>query len=492
MTVQAVWNLVRFHWVALLVALLLGGVGGAAAASAQQPVYTATSQLFVTVSNGRDASQIAQGATYSTEQARNFAAVGTLQIVLASVIDDLNLDLTINELRAKVAITVPLNTSIISISAKDPQPELAAKIANSVASGLAGAVGKLAPDSRAGTTPVQLQPVETAEPPSAPSAPRPKVLMTLGALLALSIAVLLLAAKDHFRAKVRTPEQASTVTGAPLVGTITAQRDVQRRPMISSATVNSLRAEQYRQIRTNLRFLQMDHDNKVLVFTSALPGEGKSTTAANVAAAIAAAGSTVCLVEADLRKPSLAAVLDLEGGVGLTTVITGEAELDDVIQPWGATGLHVVLAGELPPNPSELLGSSRAETVLNAIRDRFDVTIIDGPPLLPVTDAAILSRLFGGAILVVSERRVQLRDLRRAVAKMTMVEAPILGCVVTMSRAKSASAKRYAGYASAAAAARTPPETSSRQAPTPRGDRRAARRGRDAEERRDLRSSNVP
>ncbi|MCW2848941.1 MAG: chromosome partitioning protein [Marmoricola sp.] len=443
MTVRAIWDVFRFHWMGLVLATVVGAAVGFTWGDLTQPQYTANAEVFVGVSNGQDVSQIAQGATYSVQQARNFAAVTSRQVVLKKVIDDLDLGLTPGQLRKKLSVTVPLNTSIISISITDVNANLAAEIANSTADSLTDSVDQLSPRANDGSRPVRVQSVERAVAPSSASSPNVPVLVFLCALAGFALTLIALVLNDFLRAKVRDPEHAAQLVSAPVIGTLSRLREIAKQPMAFPAAERSKRAEQYRQIRTSLRFLQMDQGHKVFVFTSAVEGEGKSTTAANVAASIAASGTSVCLVEGDLRRPSLGSILDLEGGVGLTNVIAHEAELDDVLQPWGQDGLHVLLAGETPPNPSEMLESIRAHDVLRRLRDRFEITIIDCPPVVPVTDAAILARTFGGAILVVSERQVGVRDVRRAVDRMEAVDAPILGVVVSKSRASGVSARYY-------------------------------------------------
>jgi succinoglycan biosynthesis transport protein ExoP len=132
--------------------------------------------------------------------------------------------------------------------------------------------------------------------------------------------------------------------------------------------------------------------------TSSLSGEGKSTTAINLAITLADAGARVALVDVDPRKPSIARYLGLEGDVGLTTVLIGLTDLQNAMQPWGNAGLHVLASGQIPPNPSELLGSRFMASLLEHLTSQYDIVLIDTPPLLPVTDAAILAKISGGAL----------------------------------------------------------------------------------------------
>lgn len=447
MDLNHLWTFLRFHWILLVTSAILGGSVGLGLASVSEQEYTAKSELFIAVSNGRDTGGVAQGADYSQQQARNFSAVATREVVLEPVIERLGLDLTTEQLRRKLSSSVPLNTSIISISATDPSPERAAQIANATASSLVSSADKLTPKLADNQSLVRLQTVESATVPSQPSAPNTRLFVVLGALAGLVLAVAAVTVRDLSKAKVRTTDQVKSIVGSAMIGSIMADRSVPKAPMVLVSAPTSVRAEEFRQLRTNLRFLQTDRQHKAFVVTSSVPGEGKSTTSANLAATIAAAGARVCLVEADLRRPSLGRILDLEDGVGLTTILAGDAELDDVLQFWGEDGLAVLLAGEIPPNPSELLSTDQAESVLRQIVNRFDVTIIDSPPLNPVTDASILARLFGGAVLVVGSKKVELRELRRAVERLDMVDAEVLGTVLCMAPTTVMSRYRHS-YAS--------------------------------------------
>jgi capsular exopolysaccharide synthesis family protein len=432
---RGILNLLRLHWLTVLFVTVLGGGLGFGYTLLATAEYTAQTELFVAVSTSENTGELAQGSNYSQQQARNYSAVATREIVLQPVINALDLETTVDALRKRVSTSVPLNTSLISIAVTDTSAERAAATANGIATSLSNSVQKLVPKLPDGTYPLQLKTVQSASVPSFPSSPNKMLAVALGLLAGLVAASGLVAVREFVNAKVRTADQIKQATGSSLLGSIVYDRSASSAPMALRANKLSPRAEEFRQLRTNLRFLQADTDHKVFVLTSSIPGEGKSATAANLAATIAASGASVCLVEADLRRPSLGGILDLEGGVGFTTLLAGEADLDDVLQPWGPDGMRVLLSGEIPPNPSELLGSVRAEEILLAVKDRFDVTIIDCPPLIPVTDATILARLFGGAILIVGAKKVEMRELRKAVERMTVVDAPVLGTVLNLAPA---------------------------------------------------------
>ncbi len=435
-------RLLRYHWVVIVVSCVLGIVAGFGLARLATPEYTAKAEVFVMVTGGATTGEVAQSTNYAQQQARNFSAVATREVVLERVIDELGLDLTVGQLRPQVAASVPLNTTVIAITVTDESATRAAEIANGVATSLSEVVPELTPQVD-DESPVQLQIIESAVPPSSPSAPSRPLYMFMGLLGGLAVAAVIVVLRGIVLARVRTKEQVSEITGSTVIGSISQSRQAVRNPMALTTDAQSIRAEEYRQLRANLRFLELGEHRKVFVVTSSIPSEGKSSTAANLAAALAASGQSVCLVEADLRKPSLADVLDLPEGLGFTSVLMGESAVEDALLGWGPDGLQVLLAGDIPPNPSELLESPAAIEVIDELRRRFDTVIIDSPPLNPVADAAVLARLFGGVILVVGSRRVRASELRRATERLAAVGATIEGAVLNLASGTDSSNYRY-------------------------------------------------
>lgn len=433
---QGVWRILRFNWLFIVILALLGAGAGAALAFRATPLYTADAQLIVTVTSGATTGELNQGSNYSQQQARNYAAVASREIVLAPVLEDLRLETDVDGLRKIVSASVPLNTAIVSISVENPDAELAAKIANATARSLAATAGQLAPrvDEVKGS-PVKLVVIETAVAPETPSSPNRPLMILVGLLAGVLISLALLVLRELLGAKVRTVEQAASLVPAHMLGSVQLPRNPETEPIAVVHEPHSETAEGFRQLRTNLRFIQNDDAHKAILVTSSMSGEGKSTIAANLAAAMAASRSRVCLVEADLRRPSLAKLLDLTDGAGLATVLVGEAKAEDVLQPWGPDGLHVIVAGEIPPNPSELLESQRAAQVFADLRSRFDVIVVDSPPVNGIADASILAKLLGGALFVVGAKVAKERDVRHALEQLATVEAPVHGTVFNAGRA---------------------------------------------------------
>jgi capsular exopolysaccharide synthesis family protein len=236
--------------------------------------------------------------------------------------------------------------------------------------------------------------------------------------------------------------------------------------------------EALRELRTNLSFLDVDQPPRIIVVTSSVPGEGKSTVTANLAVTLAAAGENIVVVDGDLRRPTLVDVFGLVPGVGVTDVLAGTADLGDVLQPWSALpNLSVLGSGRIPPNPSELLGSQAMKKMLSTLAQNATV-LIDAPPLLPVTDAAVLSRVADGAIVVIQAGKTTQEQLDQSLGNLEKVRGRVLGTVLNYVPTRGADAYSYYGtYSSASPPAVSTPVPD--EAPRPGAAVAAASSGKD-------------
>lgn len=189
-------------------------------------------------------------------------------------------------------------------------------------------------------------------------------------------------------------------------------------------------SEAFRVLRTNLQFLGLDKPLKSILVTSATPGEGKTTTIVNLAVTFAQTGARVCLVDADLRRPTVAKVLGIDNWTGLTTALIGQEGLDACLHETSVPDLVVLPSGPIPPNPAELLGSGRMSQLLADLEERFDMVLVDSPPVMAVTDAAVLAPKVGGALLVVRSGVVARTQVSRAKEALEAVKAKLLGVVL--------------------------------------------------------------
>lgn len=189
-------------------------------------------------------------------------------------------------------------------------------------------------------------------------------------------------------------------------------------------------SEAFRVLRTNIQFLGLDQPLKTILVTSASPAEGKTTTIANLAVAFAQSGMRVCIVDADLRRPMVAKTFDIDNWSGLTTALLGQKSVESTVRETTVPGLYVLPSGPIPPNPAELLGSQRMTNLLAELEANFDMVLVDTPPILAVTDAAVLAPKVGGVVLVVRSGKVDRRQALRAKEALAAVKANVLGAVL--------------------------------------------------------------
>lgn len=207
-------------------------------------------------------------------------------------------------------------------------------------------------------------------------------------------------------------------------------------------------SEAFRTLRTNFQFTSVDLESKKVMITSAGPGEGKSTTAANLAVSIAQTGKSVLIVDADLRNPTQHKFFSLNNGEGLSSSMVQDQEFQYYIRETAVPGISVLPGGPVPPNPAELVGSKRMKRLLEEVSKQFDIVLIDTPPIIAVTDAAILAQEVDGVILVLASGEVQKDYAKKAKELLDKVNAKILGVVLNKADAKTGDYYYYYYYGS--------------------------------------------
>jgi capsular exopolysaccharide synthesis family protein len=439
-------RILRRNWLLITTCALLGLLVGAIASFAVRPTYTAQTKLFVAIQSSGSVQELQQGNTFTQARVQSYVETATEPIVLQPVVDALGLDLTPKQLAGKVTATADLNTVIITIAAEDTSPVQAAAIAQATADSLVRSIDNLESTDEGVTSPVNTEIITPATAPSDPSAPNTRLNLALGLLVGLALGVGAAVLRTTLDTRVRGESDLRRISEAPVLGGITFDPDAAKKPLLTQVAGQSPRAESFRQIRTNLQFAHVSHKSKAVLVTSSLPGEGKSTTASNLAIAIAQGGQSVVLVDADLRRPRVDEYLGLERNAGLTTALIGRADVEDLLQPWGEDELYVLTAGQIPPNPSELLGSDAMKELITHLETKFDAVIIDAPPLLPVTDAAVLAQQVGGVVLVIGSSKVKLPDLQKSLGNLEMVNADLLGVVINLLPSKGPDAYSYTYY----------------------------------------------
>ncbi len=449
MSLHTLVQLARRRWKVLLAVPVASVCLALLATVLMTPQYESRTTLFVSatpVSGGT--TDLLQGNNFTQARVRSYVDLVTTDAVLRPVIREEGLDTTVRELAERVSGSSPLDTVLIDVRVSDEDAEQAAVLADAVAASLVDVVTDLESPASDQPSSVRLNVVEDAQVAEGPVSPQPLLGALLGLVLGLGLAVGGVVAWDALDTRVRSAEQASEALEAPVLTALQTDPDMGQRWMVSHETGFSSQAEALRRLRTNLQFLDVESRRRSYVVTSSVAGEGKTTVSVNLALTLAAAGLKVVLVDADLRRPRVADYLRTEGSVGLTTVLIGRAELRDVVQVWGPDGaVDFVASGEVPPNPSELLGSAAMEKLLRQLEGEYDVVLVDSPPALPVTDPAILAAMCAGAIVVVSAgiaRRDQLAVVRHS---LHAAGATVLGVVANRLKASGSAYGGYGTYA---------------------------------------------
>lgn len=426
---------VRNRWITMALAALITILAAVGYTLLQTPLYQSSTRLFVSttsVASAGSATDLYQSSRYSQDRVLSYVELVKGETIAQRTIDRLGLDMSSATLESRVTAKSKLNTVLIDVSVLDPSPVRARDIANALSDEFVILVRELETPSNGARPEARVVVEQRASIPDRPVIPKTArniaVGVVLGAILGVGLALL----REMLDRTVKTPEAVEEITANSVVGYIPFEKSLSTTPAISFDNNNSAVAESFRKIRTNLQFLSVDHPPRLIIIVSATPNEGKTTTSINIALALAEAGHKVVLVDADMRRPSLATYLDSIGSVGLSTVLSGGASLDDVLQDSKFPGLAILTAGPTPPNPSGLLGSQAAKNTLSELRDRFDYVIVDTPPLLAVTDGAILAAEADGTLVVVRAGTTRSDQLGHAVGNLNDVGAPILGSVLTM------------------------------------------------------------
>lgn len=444
------YRVVRKRWRAIAAVTLLM-VGLAALLTLWSPkTYQARTQLFVSTSGGQDSTQLLQGNTFTQQRVKSYSDLITTPTVLDPVIKSLGLSGTADQLGSRITASVPLDTVLIDVLVSDGNPEQAARIASAVGKQFSTSILELERVNDDSVSPVKVSVVRPPSVPVSPISPNPVRNIGLGVVLGLLVGLGVALLRDTFDTSIKSERDVTDAVDETIIGGITYDPEGPKNPLIVQSDPHGPRAEAFRALRTNLQFVDAANHPRSIVFTSSLPAEGKKTTTANLAISMAAAGARVCIIEADLRRPRLLNYMGLEGSVGLTNVLIGQADLVDVLQPFGDTGVQVLGAGQIPPNPSELLGSETMSRTISRLEEMFDYVIIDAPPVLPVTDATVLSTLTGGVVLVVGCGVVNSEQLTRALMSVHAVNGNVLGLVVNRIPTRGANAESYyygEGYA---------------------------------------------
>lgn len=464
-------RVVRTYWKAIVAFTLLATLTAFGWTVLQPKIYSSDSSGIVVTPGSDNVSLSLAGDSLAKAKVKNYESVAKSRLVADRVIADLGLKTTADALVGTISVKVPLDTAEIRVTAQSKDPATAQRVADAWVNGLAAQVEAIetappadavvepgittAPDGTSAAAPasaVRVLPLGKAVLPTSPVSPNVKLTLALGALIGLALGVAYALVRRHLDRRIRSAAEIERLFGVPVIGTLPVDHRLDgKSTVLEDGTTAQLHddggamAEALRELRTNLSFLDVDQPPRIIVVTSSMQAEGKSTVTANLAVTMAAAGENVVVVDGDLRRPTLVDVFNLVPGVGVTDVLTGTAELGDVLQPWGALpNLSVLGSGRIPPNPSELLGSRAMKNMLSALAENA-IVLIDAPPLLPVTDAAVLSSVADGAVVVIRTGRTTQEQLAQSLGNLEKVKGRILGAVLNYVPTNGTDAHSYYG-----------------------------------------------
>lgn len=409
---------VRRSWYLVLLGVVLGTTVGWLAFHNTTPQYVATAQLSVGYTDGAFANEIASRDQAAVRAQAFIQIIGTRPVVAAAA-----KEAGLGDVSATAVGNAADKSSLFTVAVTSTDQNAVAPIANAYQRILIPQLTELVGPLDAN---VRLVTVEPATTPRAAFTPIKSRDIGLGAAAGLLLGLLVALLREALGRAVRTPEEIAQIADLRLLGTVPEDTNRDSLPTLTSS--RSARAEAYRQVRT--AWFALRPRAQVIVVTSSIQGEGKTTLSTNLATSVARSGHSVVIVDADLRRPRLADVFELDPELpGLAALLAGEALLGEVIHDLGEAMPSVIAAGGMPEEPSELLELSSFAEMIEQLRARFDYVVVDTPPTLPVTDTLVVAPHADAVILVARIGTATAQRLRRTVGALERVDAVVAGVV---------------------------------------------------------------
>jgi len=439
----------RWGWLPLLCAAV--AAGSAYFASLRLPsTYEAHVSVLVRPAQPLG---VQQGVAVLTadQVTRTYAQLMTEPPILKQVAQDTGVSKSPETLAQQIRVTPQTDTTILDVAVQDSNPQLARDIANTLVNDFIANVKKIDAQEGADQNPRpqdNLVVVSPASVPTSPVSPKPMQNAALAAAVALLLAVGFVLLRDHLDQTVKNGDELTVRTGLLPIGQVPFARSSKRRlGELLAINSGSPVSEAYRTLRTNLLFSSLDRPLKSIVVTSPQAGEGKSRTAANLAVVLAGAGQRTLLIDADFRRPSQHRIFGQLRGRGLSDLILDPGQLQEpLMRIPELPELWLLTTGTAPPNPSELLNSSRMLSLLTELQAKFSYLVIDTPPVNAVTDATILAARTDATLVVVESARTTFAAAGRTKQALDRVGARVVGAVINKMRARDAGSYAYYYY----------------------------------------------
>ena len=470
MTILDFVRLTRANLWLLVTGIVVGALLGYGYAAMQPKSYQAKASGYVTIGSSGTV-DVLSGSSAARERAQSYSAIVTSQTVAQKMKDE-NPELasmSVGAIQASLSAGVAEGRgALIEVKATASKPDQARVLANSALRATAEYISELdgspaqpaTSDSteESGTSSQNTQPRLSSIRviPLDNASPTPTLIQVstmqyagTGAAVGLGIVYAVIFLRRALDSRIRTRDDAIKATNSSILGVMPVSEELTEDAISKNQSDDHIAQESIRQLRTNLRFVNIDTPPRSFIVTSSVPGEGKSTVSLSLARAMAAAGQPVILIDADLRRPTVAKKLKLNAKVGLTQVLAGQVDIANAVLPASdEENLFILPAGRIPPNPAELLGSDKMRQLIKELSEEF-VVILDVPPLLPVTDASLLSTSVDGVILVGAVGKSHREQMTEAVAVLDKVNAHLFGVVLNRAPRSGLGNSYYGfGYAS--------------------------------------------
>lgn len=429
-------SIVRKFWVVILVSTCIGLLAGFYVVSTAEVAYRGSVTFFVRTSAGSTANNQFAADQFAQRRVNSYVALLTTDRLSNMILKNTNVQLSAKQISGMISATGDINTVLLTATVTTDSKQMAEVLTSALATQFVELVSSV--ENEGGDSAVVN--LEVVSGPSVTkvvdkSAPVLAVTGLLGFAVGVVIA-LILELRDT---SIQRESELYELKASPVLGRIPSFLGTDRRSLAMRTSPTSHAAEAIRELRTNLQFMSAERPLKVIAVTSSLAGEGKSTLSANLAIAMAAMQNRVLLIEADFRRPRMGEFFETGGLMGLSDVLASQSSLETSLQLVGIDGLMVLPCGRLPPNPSELLGSHKLTEVLLECSAIFDLVIIDTPPLIAVTDGALVAGVSDGVLLVVEHGRTTRHQVESSVRALQAVSARLIGSVLNKTPEKSRS-----------------------------------------------------
>lgn len=394
------------------------------------PVYRTSTTVMVGRANAGTGVHLSHADILAAERlVRTYSAIAESRVVAEEVLASGGLDMTIGELMAKIETAPVRDTMLIEIAVSDADPVQAALLANKTADVFIERVTEI-------TLVDNVKVVDKAIAPFAHAQPNERLNIIIAGVLGFMVATGLVFLREFLDQTIKTSDDVSRYLDLPVLGSIAKmnnkEHDALHKNLITLNDPKSPVSETYRIVRTNIQFSSVDKSLKKLLITSPLMNEGKTVTSANLAVAFAKTGQRVVLVDADLRKPSQHKIFNLLNYQGLTSLLLGDVGIQEVLNETFEPTLSVITSGPIPPNPAEMLGSRKMESLLEELEGYADLIVLDMPPVTVVADTVVLAGKVDSVVMVLTSTQTLIDAAKRSKELLINSKANIIGTVLNM------------------------------------------------------------